>query len=84
MQERESSGKVRDEFSDALNRVAYQGARIVLHRRGKDVAALIPVEDLELLEELENLQDLRDFRESLAEPGENIPWDEIRGKAEQS
>ena len=35
----------RDNLSDALNRVAYQGDRIVLERRGKDVAVLIPVEE---------------------------------------
>ena len=39
-------------------RVAYKGERIVLERHGKDVAALVSVEDLELLEELEDRTDL--------------------------
>ena len=47
-----ASGRVRQDFSDTINRVAYGGERIVLHRRGKDVAAVIPIDDLTLLEEL--------------------------------
>ncbi len=60
---------VREEFSETLNRVAYKGERIVLERRGKDVAALVPVEDLELLERLEDRMDLDAARKALEEPG---------------
>ncbi len=38
------------------------GERIVLHRRGKNIAALVLVEDLALLEELEERLDAEDFR----------------------
>ncbi len=37
---RVSAGQARRDFSSALNRVAYGRERIVLQRRGKDVAAL--------------------------------------------
>ena len=43
----------RQEFSDTLNRVAYGQDRIVLRRHGKDVAALIPMADLDVLRECE-------------------------------
>jgi prevent-host-death family protein len=59
----------RDEFAETLNRVAYRGERIVLERRGKGVAALVPVEDLELLERLEDRFDLDAAREALRERG---------------
>jgi len=41
-----------DEFATILNRVADGKERIVLHRDGEPVAAVIPVEDLKLLERL--------------------------------
>ncbi len=57
----------RHEFADVLNRVAYRGERIVLHRRGKDVAAIVSLEDLQILEELEDARDLKDARAALKE-----------------
>ena len=54
--------KAYEDFSDTLDRVAEKKERIVLHRRGKDIAVLIPVEDLALLEELEDRLDAEDFR----------------------
>jgi prevent-host-death family protein len=61
--------KAREAFADLLNRVAYGGERILLHRRGKDVAALVPVEDLALLEALEDRLDLEEARKALREKG---------------
>jgi antitoxin Phd len=62
-----NASDARNDFSEVLNRVAYQGERIVLHRRGKDVAALISLEDLALLEKFEDAQDLRDAKAALKE-----------------
>jgi len=47
-----TASKARQAFADLLNRVAYKGERILIERNGKDVAALVPVEDLTRLEEL--------------------------------
>jgi antitoxin (DNA-binding transcriptional repressor) of toxin-antitoxin stability system len=47
--------------------VAYRGERIVLRRRGKDVAAIVPLEDLALIEKLEDEIDVREARKVLAE-----------------
>ncbi|MBN2715833.1 MAG: type II toxin-antitoxin system Phd/YefM family antitoxin [Deltaproteobacteria bacterium] len=60
----------RHDFADVLNRVAYSKERIVLHRRGKDVAAIISIEDLELLEQLEDQMDLNTARSALKEAEE--------------
>jgi prevent-host-death family protein len=59
-----------------LNRVRYQGERVVVERRGKGVAALVPVEDLELLQALEDRIDLAAARKALREPG-RIPWEKV-------
>ena len=45
--------EIRNNFAELLNRVAYAGERVVLERRGKGVAALVSMDDLELLEKLE-------------------------------
>ena len=77
-----ATGKVRQAFAETMNRVANGRERIVLHRRGKDVAALIPLEDLTLLEALEDRLDVREAEKALAKSkakGERpIPWEKAK------
>ncbi len=49
-----SISEARDTLADIINRVAYQGERIILRRHGKTVAALVSASDLERLAALEN------------------------------
>lgn len=74
------ASKAREQFADVINRVTYRGERVVLERRGKGVAALVPVEDLELLEALENKLDVEAARAALAEKGPNIPWSKLKAE----
>ncbi len=60
--------EARSQLSDLGNRVALRGERIVVVRRGRDLFALVPVEDLELLELIEDKMDLETVRERLKEP----------------
>ena len=53
-----SISQARDEFSELINRAAYGKERTVVSRRGKDLAAVVPIEDLRLLERL--ARDARD------------------------
>ena len=62
-----SAGKARAGFADTINRVAYGKERVILRRRGKEIAAVVPIDDLRLLEELEDRIDLADARAALAE-----------------
>lgn len=73
-------GQVRDQFSDTLNQVAYRGDRIIIERRGKDVAAVVPIEDLELLQLLEDRIDLESARTALSEVEAEgtVSWDEMK------
>jgi len=50
MAELNSRDAARD-FSDTLSRVRFGNERIVLTRRGKPVAALVPIADLQRLEQ---------------------------------
>jgi prevent-host-death family protein len=76
--------EVRQAFAETMNRVAYGRERIVLHRRGKDLAALIPAEDLTLLEALEDRLDAQEAEKALAKSkarGEKpIPWEKAKKK----
>jgi hypothetical protein len=59
--------KEREAFADAINRAAFSSERVLLRRRGRAVAAVVPIEDLRLLEALENRIDLVDARAALAQ-----------------
>jgi antitoxin Phd len=73
---------VRNVFHDTIRKVQFGGELVVLERQGKPVAALVSLEDLELLEELEDeaLAKLADASE--AEPGEDIPWEQVKAESE--
>jgi prevent-host-death family protein len=77
---RVSTSDVRKDFSEAVNRVSYGHERIVLQRRGKDIAAIVPIEDLELLRALEDKIDLDAARAALSEVKKKgtIPWAELK------
>ena len=75
--------KAREEFPEVVNRAAYGKERTIVSRRGKDLAAVIPIEDLRLLERLAqeemDRQDLEDARAALKEAEEKgtIPLREV-------
>lgn len=64
-----SIGEMNGEMADAIRRVRRDGERIVLKRRGKRVAALVPVEDLELLQKMEDESDIRAALKARKEKG---------------
>ena len=59
--------KEREGFADAINRAAFGNERVLLRRRGRAVAAVVPIDDLRLLEALEDRIDLVDARAALAQ-----------------
>lgn len=42
-----ATSDAREDLAELVNEVAYGGARIILQRHGKDVAALVSLKDLE-------------------------------------
>jgi prevent-host-death family protein len=59
--------EAKEQFADLINRVAHNKERIVLTRRGKEIAAIIPVEDLALLMESQDKHDLHEAIDALKE-----------------
>jgi prevent-host-death family protein len=76
--------KIRSKLADTINRVAYQGERVVLQRRGKGVAALVSMEDLARLEKLEDEADAKAARKALADlkrkKHKPILWDQVKAE----
>jgi prevent-host-death family protein len=71
--------EARRKFSHTISRVEFGGERIVLERRGAQVAAVVPMEDLQLLQDLENKIDLATARKALKEPGA-VPWKRLKAE----
>ncbi|MCC8406530.1 MAG: type II toxin-antitoxin system Phd/YefM family antitoxin [Rickettsia endosymbiont of Sceptobius lativentris] len=62
-----TTASAREHFSEIVNRSSYGKERIVLSRRGKDLAAIIPMEDLKLIEMIENKLDVEEAKEAIKE-----------------
>ena len=72
--------EARENLAEVINRVTYAKDRVRITRRGKQVAAVVPIEDLELLERLEDEIDIREAKKALADARKygTIPWDEVK------
>lgn len=57
----------RRNFSELINRVAYAKDRVLLSRRNRPLAAIVPIEDFALLEEIEDREDLKAARAAIRE-----------------
>jgi len=68
--------EAREHLADLGNRVALRGERVIVERRGKNLFALVPVEDVELLERLEDQMDLEAIRAARKEP--SVPFEKVR------
>jgi PHD/YefM family antitoxin component YafN of YafNO toxin-antitoxin module len=65
---------------DLVRRVAEQKERVVVMYEGREVGALVPIEDLALLQEIEDRSDLAEAREALAEIEREgtISWERVK------
>ena len=73
-----TTADARNEFADVINRAPFGKERFVLTRRGKKLAAIIPVEDLELLEALEDQLDVAAAKAALEESDERVNYEDLR------
>ena len=72
-----STADARKHFADLVNQVAYGKEPIVLTRHGQEIAALVSMDELELLRQIEDHIDIEDAKKALADPGDNIPAQEV-------
>ena len=77
------TSEARGNFTELVNRAAYKGERTVIRRRGKGMAAIVPMEDFDLLEKVEDLIDrdlLKKARAEIRKKG-TIPWEKVKADA---
>jgi prevent-host-death family protein len=68
-----------NKLSDAIERVARAGERVVFTRNSKRVAALVSIEDLKALQRLEDEADVRAARKARKEKG-SVPLAKIKAR----
>lgn len=73
-----TTADARKNLAEIINQVAYGKEPIVLTRRGKELAAVVSIEDLKLLQKLEDQIDIHDAWKAKDEPGEDISWSDLR------
>lgn len=57
----------KENFTDLINHVSHSKERVILTRRGKDIVAIIPLEDLQFLDNTQDQHDLREAIDALKE-----------------
>ena len=76
-----SASQARSHFGSLLRRTARRKQRVILTSRGRELAAVVPIEDLRLIERLaeeeEDRIDRAEARKAKAEPG-TIPYEQVR------
>ena len=77
-----SFSEARTHLTDIVNEVAYGRERIILTRKGKQLVAIIPLEDLRTLEAIEDRMDLEDVKKALkdVEKHGTVSWEDIKHK----
>lgn len=59
--------QAKEDFSELINRVSHNKERVILIRRDKEIAAIIPIEDFALLQTLLDKNDVNEASEALKE-----------------
>ena len=75
-----TTAEARKNLAELLNRAAYGGERFVVTRHGKELVAIVPLEELSLLDRLRTLLEARDFEAALKEVADagTVPWEDVR------
>jgi prevent-host-death family protein len=69
-----SVSEARQDFAELVNRAAYRGERVVVVRRGRPIAAIVPIEDVEFLERYEDEMDIKLAMEALTDPENAVTY----------
>lgn len=75
-----TTAEVRKRMAELLSRAAYGKERFVVTRHGKQLAAIVPIEEATLIDRLRTLISEKSFEAALSEMEESktVAWDDIR------
>ncbi len=77
---RSSPSPARQNLTELVNRAAYGKERVLLTRRGKAIAAIVPLEDLAGIEEIETQADQKALAEARREVAKHgaVSWEALK------
>ena len=77
-----NSSEAREHFPDLLNEAAFGKIRTIITRRGKKLAAIVSIEDLEMIEAIEDKIDLEEARAALKDVKKRggILWKKLKSE----
>jgi prevent-host-death family protein len=75
-----TTAEARKHLAELLNRAAYGKERFVVTRHGKELVAIVPVEDLDLLRRVRQFVSRKEVEEALRdlETGGTVPWEALK------
>lgn len=75
-----STADARKNLAELVNRVAYGKERVVLTRHGKQLCALVPIEDLSFLDRIRDAATRNDVADAMTEQagGGSVAWSDLK------
>jgi prevent-host-death family protein len=75
-----TTAEARKQMAELLNRAAYGKERFVVTRHGKELVAIVPLEEISLLDKLRALLSKKEFEAALQEvqDGDTRSWTDVR------
>ncbi len=79
-----TTAEARQQMAELFNRAAYGKERFIVTRHGKELVAIVPLDEVTLLDRIRALLSRKDFEAAVAEMEEagTTPWDEVRRELE--
>lgn len=77
-----STADARKNLAELMNRAAYGGERFVVTRHGKELVAIVPLEDADLLARLRRFVSRKELERALQEADEEgtTSWQELKSE----
>ena len=76
--------QLKNRIGEMLDDVQFRGERVILERKGRPAAAVIPIADLKWLQQLEDRLDAADIERVLADPNEEwTPLEDVLAESER-
>lgn len=77
-----STAEARKNLAELFNRAAYGGERFVVTRHGKELVAIVPLEDVGLVARLRSLLSREELQRALEEVEEEgtVSWSELKSE----
>jgi prevent-host-death family protein len=75
-----TTAEARRHMAELVNRAAYGGERFVVTRHGKELVAIVPLQEATLLDRVRGLLEARDYEAALREVRDigTVAWKDVR------